>query len=283
MLKDLIKNIPRYLITEIWHVQPSIGAQPWLAQYIILLQDGSHVCTCLMLINKGIICRHFIKILIKSKSAFFNISLIPSRWYNDQAAQLSSDEICASPSIQLFNNSQSESDYSTPNMQNSYLDIIRGGNIFTPELKEIVNDRQQYARACGLQKKAYNLAKRLGQESGYINLLNDFINSMEVSLSEVNDKENMDENQRKITNPIYVKPRGRPPQKRYKSSLEQQYTSRTNAELRTPLGNANQNNNEFANNDEPNNPKRMKVCGRCKQYATHNRRTCNVDLSSLQG
>ena len=42
LLKDLVQNISKSLITEIWHVQPSIGAQPWLAQYIILLQDGSH-------------------------------------------------------------------------------------------------------------------------------------------------------------------------------------------------------------------------------------------------
>ena len=35
--------------------------------------------------------------------------------------------------------------------------------------------------------------------------------SMESSLNEMNGKENTDENQRKITNPIYVKPCGRPP------------------------------------------------------------------------
>jgi hypothetical protein len=64
---------------------------------------------------------------------------------------------------------------------------------------------------------------------------------MEVSLREMNDKENTDEIQRKISNPIYVKPCERPPQKRYKSSLEQQCTSHTNAELRTPLVNAYQN------------------------------------------
>ncbi|GES88875.1 protein FAR1-related sequence 5-like [Rhizophagus clarus] len=266
-LKDLMKNIPKPLIIEIWKVQPSIGVQPWLVQYVILLQDGSHICTCLMLINKGIICRHFIKILTKSASAFFNISLIPSRWYNDQTAQLSGDEIRASPSIQLFNNSQSESIHITPNMEYSYLDIMRGGNVFTPELKEIVTDRQQYAKACGLQKKAYNLAKQLGQESEYINLLNNFILSMEVSLNEMNDKENTDEVQRRISNPIYVKPRGRPPQKRYKSSLEPQYTSHTNAELRAPLGNTCQNvdyslSDKVLVNGESNNSKQMKKCGR---------------------
>src|SRR5689334_22348952 len=118
---------------------------------ILFLQDGSHICTCLMLINKGIICRHFIKILTKSTSAFFNISLIPSRWYNDQAAQLSADEIRTSPLIQLSNSSRNDSAIcAIPNMEYSYLNIIRGGNIFTPKLKEVVNDRQQYAMACGL-------------------------------------------------------------------------------------------------------------------------------------
>ncbi len=86
----------------------------------------------------------------------------------------------------------------------------------------------------------------------------------------------IDENQRKITNPIYVKPRERPPQKRYKSSLEQQHTNRT------PLGNSSQNVDEFAASSGSNNSRQMKKCGRCKQYAMHNRRTCNVDLSNLQ-
>ncbi|PKY32635.1 hypothetical protein RhiirB3_394186 [Rhizophagus irregularis] len=286
LLKDLMKNIPNFFNIKVRRVQPSIGAQPWLTQYVILLQDGSHICTCLMLINKGIICCHFIRILIKS-AAFFNISLIPSRWYNDQAAQLSKSEIRASPSIQLFNTSQSVPTHSNLNLEYSYPDIVREGNIYTPELKENVTDRQKYAKACGLQKKAYNLSKQLGQESEYINLLNNFILSMEVNLSEMNDKENTDEFQRKISNPIYVKPRVRPLQKRYKSSLEQQCISHTNAELRTPLGNACQNvdyslSDKFSESSGSNNSRQMKKCGRCKQYAMHNRRTCNVDLSNLQ-
>ncbi|CAG8738789.1 15598_t:CDS:2, partial [Rhizophagus irregularis] len=203
------------------------------------------------------------------------------------AAQLSESEIRASPSIQLFNTSQSVPTHSNLNLEYSYPDIVCGGNIFTPELKENVTDRQKYAKACGLQKKAYNLSKQLGQELEYINLLNNFILSMEVNLSEMNDKENTDEFQRKISNPIYVKPRGRPLQKRYKSSLEQQCISHTNAELRTPLGNACQNvdyslSDKFSESSGSNNSRQMKKCGRCKQYAMHNRRTCNVDLSNLQ-
>ncbi|CAG8715043.1 3457_t:CDS:2 [Rhizophagus irregularis] len=135
-------------------------------------------------------------------------------------AQLSENEIHVLPSIQLFNTSQSVPTHSNLNLKYSYPDIIHGGNIFTPELKENITD-------C--------------QESEYINLLNNFIFSIEVNLSEMNDKENTDDFQRKISNPIYVKPCRRPPQKRYKSSLEQQCINHTNAELCTSLGNACQN------------------------------------------
>ena len=96
------------------------------------------------------------------------------------------------------------------------------------------------------------------------------------------EKENINESQ-KITNPIYVKPRGRPPQKRYKSSLEQQHESnktstRTIAESSTALSDTSNKHPLPDESHELNDSKRMKKCGRCKQYAVHNRRTCNADL-----
>ncbi|UZO12071.1 uncharacterized protein OCT59_003621 [Rhizophagus irregularis] len=96
-----------------------------------------------------------------------------------------------------------------------------------------------------------------------------------VNLSEMNDKENTDDFQRKISNPIYVKPCRRPPQKRYKSSLEQQCINHTNAELCTSLGNACQNvdyslSDKFSESSGLNNSKQIKKCRRCKQYI------CNV-------
>ena len=176
LVKALLSKILKSLISEIWAVQLSIGAQPWLEQHVILLADGSHLCTCLMLINKGIICSHFIKVLTKSTAAFFNISLIPSRWYGDQVAQFFEDEIRTSPLIQLCN-VQNKSIQTSIQTDFLYLSDIRGGNVFTPILKEVVSKRQQYAKAHELQKKAYNLATRIGQESEYINLLKNFIHT----------------------------------------------------------------------------------------------------------
>ncbi|CAI2176588.1 7814_t:CDS:1, partial [Funneliformis geosporum] len=71
-------------------------------------------------------------------------------------AQLSVNEIRISLSIQLFNNSQNETVYGIPNMEYSYLNKIRRENIFSSELKEVVNDYQQYANAYGLQKILLN-------------------------------------------------------------------------------------------------------------------------------
>jgi len=177
------------------------------------------------------------------------------------------------------------------------LRVIRGEDVFTPESKEVLSQKQQYARAHELQKKSYNLAARMGQESKYINLLKDFIHSMEISLKKTNEtgeKENIDEIQT-IANPIYVKPRGRPPQKRYKSALKQQHNNHELDTDATPESGINDcttlsetsiHGNLLTNpkhslsdeNCESNNSKRMKKCGRCKRYAMHNRRTCDVDL-----
>ncbi|CAG8712840.1 15069_t:CDS:2 [Rhizophagus irregularis] len=209
---------------------------------------------------------------IESKfAAFFNISLIPSRWYGDQVAQFSEDEIRTSPLIQLCN-VQNKSIQTSIQTDFLYLSDIYGGNVFTPILKEVVSKRQQYAKAYELQKKAYNFATRIGQESEYINLLKNFIHTMEISLEEVaNEKENSVENQ-KITNPIYIKPR-----------IALSETSvHGNYSLSGDQGNvlANSKHSLSDENYESNNYKRMKKCGRYKQYAMHNRRICNVDLGN---
>src|SRR5688572_21587625 len=106
---------------------------------------------------------------------------------------------------------------------------------------------------------------------------------MENSLKdETNKKKNINESQ-KIANLIYVKPHGRPPQKRYKSSLEQQHESNkaSTSESNTALSDTSNKYPLLDESHELNDFKRMKKCERCKQYAVYNRRTCNADLSSL--
>ena len=81
LLRSLIKTIPPEAILEVWNIQAT-GTQG-KGHYVVLLNEGTHLCTCLLLINKGLICRHFFRVGTYSKYATFHISMIPNRWYLD--------------------------------------------------------------------------------------------------------------------------------------------------------------------------------------------------------
>ncbi|KAF9402881.1 hypothetical protein BGX21_008289 [Mortierella sp. AD011] len=59
------------------------GYPPNLRQYVILFKDGSHICTCLLLKNKGIVCAHFFKAMQADTRVRYHIRLIPRRWYHE--------------------------------------------------------------------------------------------------------------------------------------------------------------------------------------------------------
>ena len=54
--------------------------------FVILLHDRSHICTCLMILNRGLICRHFFQVMIRSQQAKFSIFLIKRRWFKLEVA-----------------------------------------------------------------------------------------------------------------------------------------------------------------------------------------------------
>ncbi|POG73671.1 hypothetical protein GLOIN_2v1839756 [Rhizophagus irregularis DAOM 181602=DAOM 197198] len=60
LFSSLIENISHNSIQQVWKVTRHRG-QKSEPQYVILLDDSSHLCTCLWLINRGIICRHFFR------------------------------------------------------------------------------------------------------------------------------------------------------------------------------------------------------------------------------
>src|SRR6266496_836516 len=78
LFKSLIKDVQE-IVLEVWHVRATgtLG----IGHYVVLLNDGTHLCTCLLLMNKGLICRHFFRIATYSQSATYHITLISSRWY----------------------------------------------------------------------------------------------------------------------------------------------------------------------------------------------------------
>ncbi|RHZ83189.1 hypothetical protein Glove_99g275 [Diversispora epigaea] len=75
----MIADVNKEQISSIWTV--SVGNKLMEKHFIILLTNGSHYCSCLSLINREIVCRHYFQIMLRSSLAKFHLRLIPSRWY----------------------------------------------------------------------------------------------------------------------------------------------------------------------------------------------------------
>lgn len=73
MLGDISATITKSEIVEIWRIVVSCGLKN---QYVVLLSDGSHRCTCNLLITHGYPCRHFYKILRTSPNAKWHVGLV---------------------------------------------------------------------------------------------------------------------------------------------------------------------------------------------------------------
>ncbi len=76
LFRSLAGTIPLEAILEVWYVRAT--RTQGTGHYVILLNEGTHICTCLLLINKGLICRHFFRVGTYSQNATFHISIILS-------------------------------------------------------------------------------------------------------------------------------------------------------------------------------------------------------------
>ncbi|PKY50040.1 hypothetical protein RhiirA4_466285 [Rhizophagus irregularis] len=81
-LESLLEDIDESSILELWQVKYAVlGSKS--CNFIAILKDGSHLCTCLYIISRRLVCRHFFRVLRASNNAKFNIVLIANRWYKD--------------------------------------------------------------------------------------------------------------------------------------------------------------------------------------------------------
>ncbi|PKC03822.1 hypothetical protein RhiirA5_379865, partial [Rhizophagus irregularis] len=210
LFASLLENVPQSSIMEVWKVIRHRGQQ-LSSQYVILLDDGSHLCTCLWLINRGIVCRHFFRVMSYSAHARFHITLIPRRWHNDKKFNLNQDH-ASIPSYQI---GKDESDISeqTPlqSISFSHLERIRK----MPDIMQMQGPKQKYGFGMGYAKKALDYAVRADKVEEFVTQLKVFIEETKEDLSDQQDSvENM-----VIGDPLRTQHKGRQPN-RYKSGGE---------------------------------------------------------------
>ncbi|PKC54647.1 hypothetical protein RhiirA1_350100, partial [Rhizophagus irregularis] len=72
-LKTLLECVEQQSITSLWIIRPMVSS--W-NHYILILNDGSFLCTCFTIINFGIPCRHFFCLMRYTSNAQFTMALI---------------------------------------------------------------------------------------------------------------------------------------------------------------------------------------------------------------
>ncbi|EXX65765.1 hypothetical protein RirG_130120 [Rhizophagus irregularis DAOM 197198w] len=237
-LASLLNGIETSNIIEMWRIR-RIGGLSRKDNLVILLDDGTHFCTCLETITKGIICRHFWRVMLYSHLAKFHISIISIRWYKDN--------ILSNLDINLKNSSiltaiETSTDITSFQITCTFQSLhhIQGS-----DRNEVVyqntHQRNKFGIAFSTAKTAINVALKTNSDHELITLLKDFIESKrEKNIGDDDDiKENHDiiginESSQEdgsiiplqkdlieqITDLRVTKIRGAPSKKRLKSAIE---------------------------------------------------------------
>src|SRR6185436_16119091 len=154
--------------------------------FIILLTNGSHYCSCLSLINRGIVCRHYFQIMLRSSLAKFHLRLIPSRWYYKNK----------DPSKEPFLVANKFEDENAPIIPESNIPFLAAVNQTTmPDSisnHERLTDIQLYGKITGLTHKVTMKAIR-NKDIRIIDILENYLQD---------ENENVDENMNNISEHI---------------------------------------------------------------------------------
>lgn len=189
---------------------------------IILLNDGTYKCSCQSLVTRGVVCRHYFSVMLRTSQAQFHIGFLNLRWL-----------IPTHPNIKnrLFIPASKFKDDLTeinPYLENNNLDFlnltdnesISNRNVYVSLSKQ----RLYYSNAQGLIKQANQIACKTCDEL-FISLLEEYIANNTREAMELEQTDNMDTlpefDQENIRNPVIRRPKGRPPgNARFKGPLE---------------------------------------------------------------
>ncbi|CAB4479910.1 unnamed protein product [Rhizophagus irregularis] len=208
-LKQLIADLDMKRITELWRIS-SIDRKS--EHFIILYDDAAHLCTCLTLINRGLVCRHFFALMLLSPNAKFHIGLISQRWYADALIMEGNSAFLNEPALSVCSNDKFDTVEYIMQMDFLHLESIRGSYVFTEEVRQEMTHKQQWGKGFGIMKKTLNLAIAAGRIDELYEIHARFAKEIEDEISEqVINGGNYNDFANTISNPIHVRKKGRKP------------------------------------------------------------------------
>ncbi|CAB4425442.1 unnamed protein product [Rhizophagus irregularis] len=159
-LASLITYIDQESIHEVWHVST---IEQNKEHFVVVYGNANHLCTCIYLVIRGIVCRHFFSMMLASNKAMFHVGLISNQWYIDITHESQKEAaiiVCnnASGDSEVVYEHQIETNF---NMLNE----IRHTQVFSETIKKNLSNQVKYSQGLGYAKKALNLAFENGCEN----------------------------------------------------------------------------------------------------------------------
>jgi len=98
-LGTITRNIDTAQIDGVFAVFDATDIYRRRTQYVVLLHDGSYICTCLLLQNSGFVCRHFFHLMQVDYRFKYHLKLIPNRWHTESTQDKADFDISARPFV----------------------------------------------------------------------------------------------------------------------------------------------------------------------------------------
>lgn len=250
---------------------------PTSYQHIVILNDGTHLCTCLLLVSKGIVCRHYFKLMIENPNALFHLMLMPMRWLKDEVWNCI-DLISKEPYIGTSSKNLNQTNDGIAQITNfipKHYDNIQEVQVHQHTQKKI-----EYGRIMGHFKRALNYSLEDNDQNNLDSIILTYISEKEAKLNAkaqserntlLNENINLDNRMKlsdgriydidDINDPIKHQGKGRPAGKRLKAYNEKTGSSKIQKE------NKREQDLDNANNDDNINVRKCSLCHKTGHYA----------------
>ncbi|CAG8479842.1 21058_t:CDS:2 [Cetraspora pellucida] len=195
MLKQMIKFVELDNIEELWTINVSNSLKS--KHYVILLQNRSHLCSCLSIIHHSIVCRHYFQVMLVTSKTNFHIHLLSSQWFCTSENGIEELFLVADKFYQETQN-QTSCFFSV-----QYLSVLEKDSI--EENLIVLEQKVTYRKIHKTYKKALcKVLQTYSKSEKLISLLEKFVNdSNESNLEDhesITDADNSDKENNKINN-----------------------------------------------------------------------------------
>ncbi|CAB4462033.1 unnamed protein product [Rhizophagus irregularis] len=289
-LCSLFSYLDHAVIHEVWSVTT---IEQNKEHFVVLYSNTNHLCTCMWLVTRGLVCRHFFSVMFNSDMAMFHIGLIPARWYSDVFSS-TQEELAVTVCGKKYASDDGKLVYEHQVLTNfDILNEIRHTQLFSETVKQNLSRKAKYNEGFGYAKRAIGLSLELRCENEINEILQSWIRKKEIEIRNrqlgriIGSKENLPN----ISNPHQTRTKGAS-KKRVKNALENTTIKYSNNKNRQDIKKLNDKHHEKSikePNKQPRNELQREIsihqtkyiCSYCKGSG-HNARSCELKKKGVR-